>query len=150
MNAFLAPAYILLVADGVPPVWRWLSRSAKPAVIVIVALLAIPLGQAVFRTVVPWPRPDFRTPVHFVDEAGRPGDAISGDHWELLYYARHEPDRYFPLAEIARRRPLRVWVITGTDPGVTDSVLSQVPSEWHRVDSRTFDGTVAVLMERRP
>jgi hypothetical protein len=148
VNIFLAPAYILLVAAGVPPVWAWLWQNAKPGVIVIVGLLVLPLGQAIFRTAVPWTRPDFRTPVAFVLGEVPPDDSISGDHWELLYYTRHEPDRYFPLAKIARRRPRRVWVITGTDPGVTESVLGQVPADWHRVDSRTFDGTIAVLMER--
>jgi hypothetical protein len=150
VNVFLAPAYILLVAGGVPPVWDWLWRNAKPAVIGVVALLALPVGQAVFRTAVPWVRPDFRTPIAFVNETAPPDDAISGDHWELLYYTRREPDRYFPLAEIARRRPNRVWVITGTDPGVPESVLGQVPADWHVIETWTFDGTIAVLMERRP
>jgi hypothetical protein len=150
VNVFLAPAYILLVAGGILPAWDWLWRNARPAVIGIVALLAMPVGQAIFRTAVPWPRPDFRTPVAFVRETAGPNDAISGDHWELLYYTRHEPDRYFPLAEIARRRPQRVWVITGTDPGVPESVLSQVPAAWHVAETHTFDGTIAVLMECSP
>jgi hypothetical protein len=119
-------------------------------VVVLVALLAVPLGQAIFRTAVPWPRPDFREPVAFVLGPGGDGAPISGDHWELLYYTRHEPDRYFPLAEIAHRRPARVWVLTGTDPGVAEAVLSQVPPDWQKVDSRTFAGTVAIRMERRP
>jgi hypothetical protein len=94
-------------------------------------------------------RPDFRAPVAFVFEHGRPDDAISGDHWETLYYTRDQPDRYLSLADIARRRPARVWVVTGTDPGVVESVLSQVPPEWRRVESREFSATIAVLMERR-
>jgi hypothetical protein len=40
-------------------------------------------------------------------------------------------------------------VLTGTDPGVTEAVLSQVPPEWHRVDQRTYPGTIAMLFERR-
>jgi hypothetical protein len=147
VDVFLAPGFILLVAAGVPPVWVWLRFW--PLRLALVAILALPFGQTVFRTAVPWVRPDFREPVAFVFEHAPPTDAISGDHWETLYYTRRQPDRYMPLADIARRRPARVWVITGTDPGVVESVLSQVPPEWHRVELRDFTATTAVLMERR-
>jgi hypothetical protein len=149
VDVFLAPAYILLVAAGVPPVWVWLRARAWPLLVVLVALLALPFGQTLFRTAVPWVRPDFRAPIAFVIEHGRPDDAISGDHWETLYYTRRQPDRYIPLAVIARRRPARVWVVTGTDPGVLESVLSQVPPEWHWIETHEFQATTAVLMERR-
>jgi hypothetical protein len=147
LNVFLAPTYILLVAAGVPPIWAWLRVRAWPALIPIVGLLLLPVGQTIFRTAVPWSRPDFRTPVAFVFEDGQPEDALSGDHWELLYYTRHQPERYYPLAEIPRRMPTRLWVITGTDPGVTEAVLSQVPPGWQRVEAREFPGTTAVLMK---
>lgn len=148
VNAFLAPGYILFVAAGVPPAWAWLRARAWPLVAVLVGLLGLPAGQTAFRTAVPWVRPDFRAPIAFVFGHGRPGDAISGDHWESPYYTRHQPDRYMPLADIALRRPARVWVVTGTDPGVTESVLRQVPAEWRRIESHEFGATIAVLMER--
>jgi hypothetical protein len=148
VNVFLAPGYILLVAAGLPPAWVWLRRRARPALVLVVGLLAVPLGQTLYRTAVPWPRPDVRAPVAFVLATAPPADAISGDHWETLYYARHQPDRYFPLAEIARRNPRRVWVITGTDPGVPDGVLAQVPTAWRRVEAHPFPGTIAMLLER--
>jgi hypothetical protein len=150
VDVFLAPGYILLVAAGVGPAWAWLRTRARAAVVGLVGLLALPAGQVLYRTAVPWPRPDFREPVAFVlgpDGAGAP---ISGDHWELLYYTRHQPERYFPLGEIARRKPRRVWVLTGTDPGVPEAVLSQVPPDWQKVDSRTFTGTIAIRIEHRP
>jgi hypothetical protein len=150
VDVFLAPGYILLVAAGLRPVWSWLWQRARPAVVVLVGLLLVPVGQVEFRTAVPWQRPDFREAVAFVLESGQPGDAVSGDHWELLYYTRHHAQRYLPLAEIAIQRPARVWVLTGTDPGVAEAVLSQVPSEWHQVDARTFPGTIAMLLERQP
>jgi hypothetical protein len=150
VDVFLAPGYILLVAAGLPAVWSWLWRRARPAVLILVGLLLVPVGQIAFRTAVPWPRPDFREPVAFVLQSGDPADAISGDHWELPYYTRHHSDRYLPLREIGARRPARVWVLTGTDPGIAESVLGQIPPEWHRVESRTFDGTIAILMELRP
>jgi hypothetical protein len=148
VNVFLAPGYILLVAAGLPPVWAWLWRRARPAVVLMIGLLVVPLGQALYRTVIPWPRPDFREPVGFVIEAASTDDAISGDHWELLYYTRRQPGRYLPLREIAGRDPHRVWVVTGTDPGVPEAVVSQVPPKWRRVDARTFGRTIAILMER--
>ena len=51
--------------------------------------------------------------------------------------------------EIADRKPARVWVLTGTDPGVGESRLRQVPPDWQRVEARTFRGTIAVLFEYR-
>jgi hypothetical protein len=150
LNVFLAPGYILLVAEGVPPCWQWLRARAWLLLIVIVALLLMPVGQTIFRTAMPWPRPDFRTPVAFVFQNGRSGDVISGDHWELLYYTRDEYWRYETLGGIGSRKLTRVWVITGTDPGVVDAVLSQVPPIWRRVEAREFDGTIAVLMEFSP
>lgn len=149
VNVFLAPGYILLVAAGLPPVWAWLWRRARPAVFLVMGVLAVPLGQTLYRTAVPWPRPDFREPVAFIVETAPPADVISGDHWELLYYTRGQPRRYFPLREIARRNPRRVWVVTGTDPGVTEGVVSQVPPKWRRVDARTFGRTIVILMERQ-
>ena len=149
VDVFLAPAYILLVAAGVPPVWCWFRQRVWPALIVLVGLLVVPLGQTLFRTAIPWERPDFRVPVAYVLEIARPDDVISGDHWELPYYTRHQPNRYVTLAEIGDRRPTRVWVLTGTDPGITESVLSQVPAGWERVDSRSFGRTIAVLLVRR-
>lgn len=148
VNVFLAPGYLLLVAAGLPPVWDWLWRRARPAVALVIGLLAVPLGQTLYRTAVPWPRPDFREPVACVSEVASPSDAISGDHWELLYYTRRCLDRYFPLGEIARRNPRRVWVLTGTDPGVPEGVQGQVPPKWRRVHVRTFGRTLAILMER--
>ena len=149
VNVFLAPGYILLVAAGLVPAWAWLWRRARPGVVLVIGLLAVPLGQTLYRTAVPWPRPDFREPVAFVFATAPPDDAISGDHWELLYYTRHQPDRYFPLAEIARRNPRRVWVLTGTDPGVPEGVQGQVPPKWRRADARSFGRTIAILMERQ-
>ena len=148
VNVFLAPGYILLVAAGLSPARAWLRARAWPLLVVLVGLLVLPAVQTAFRTTVPWVRPDFRSPIAFVFEHGRPSDAISGDHWESLYYTRRQPDRYMPLADIARRRPARVWVVTGTDPGVVESVLSQVPPDWRRIESHEFSATIAVLMER--
>lgn len=148
VNVFLAPGFILLVAAGVVPAWTWLWHRLRPAVAVLIALVAIPLGQTVYRTATPWPRPDFREPTAFVFENGEADDSISGDHWELLFYTRHQPHRYFSLADITRVSPRRVWVVTGTDPGVAEAVVGRVPSAWRRADARMFQGTIAVLMER--
>ena len=63
---------------------------------------------------------------------------------------RHRPDRVCDPGEIADRRPPRVWVLTGTDPGVGEARLSRVPAEWQRVDERRFPGTIAVLFMHRP
>jgi hypothetical protein len=68
----------------------------------------------------------------------------------VLYYTRGREERVCEPSEIGGRRPARVWVLTGTDPGVGESRLRQVPPDWQRVDARTFRGTVAVLFEHRP
>jgi hypothetical protein len=148
--AFAAPALILLVAEGVSACWRWLSRRSRLGPAVLGVVLALSLVQTAYRVAVPWPRADFRAAVEYVDAHWRDGDLIASDHWEVLYYTRGREDRVYQPAEIADRRPARVWVLTGTDPGVGEGRLRQVPADWPRVEARTFRGTVAVLFECRP
>jgi hypothetical protein len=150
VSVFAAPALILLVAEGTPASWAWLRRRSRFAPVLLVLALAPPFGQTVYRAAVPWPRIDFRDAVSFADGQLRDGDLIASDHWEVLYYMRHQPDRVCDPGEIADRGPVRVWVLTGTDPGVGEARLSRVPTEWQRVDERRFPGTIAVLFEHRP
>jgi hypothetical protein len=147
---FAAPALILLVAEGVPVCGDWLCRRSwlGPAVLFIV--LVLPIAQTAYRIAVPWPRADFRAAVDYVNSQFREGDLVASDHWEVLYYTRGREERVCEPREIADRRPTRVWVLTGTDPGVGERRLRQVPPDWQRVDARTFRGTVAVRFERRP
>jgi hypothetical protein len=148
--AFAAPALILLVAEGVPVCWRWLGRRSAVAPALLGIALGLPVAQTAYRVAVPWPRADFREAVAWVESRFRDGDLIASDHWEVQYYTRGHEDRVCPPDEIAERRPLRVWVLTGTDPGVGESRFRQVPPEWRRVRERRFHGTIAVLYEYRP
>jgi hypothetical protein len=150
VSAFAAPALILLVAEGTPACWDWLRRQWRFAPAILVLALAPPFAQTLYRAAVPWPRIDFRPAVAFADGQLGDGDLIASDHWEVLYYMRHRPDRVCDPGEIADRQPTRVWVITGTDPGVGEARLNRVPTNWQRTDERHFPGTIAVLFEHRP
>ena len=147
---FAAPALVLLVAEGVPVCRDWLRRRSRLGPAVLAVVLVLPVVQTAYRIAVPWPRADFRAAVDYVDSQFRDGDLIASDHWEVLYYTRGREERVCEPSEIGGRRPARVWVLTGTDPGVGESRLRQVPPDWQRVDARTFRGTVAVLFEHRP
>lgn len=145
VNLFLAPAYLLLIGAGAPAVWAWLRSRWRYAPAALVVVLAIPFGQAAYRAVVPWPRPDFRAAVADVRALGRPTDTVAAEHWEVLYYLRGQEDRFCRLADIPARRPDRVWVLTGTRRGAADLVLAQVPGPWERTEMRVYPGAVAVL-----
>lgn len=148
--AFAAPALILLVAEGAPVCWRWLGRRCRVAPTLLVIALATPVAQTAYRVAVPWPRADFREAVGWVETRFRDGDLIASDHWEVLYYTRGREARVCRPDEIADRRPSRVWVLTGTDPGVGEIRFRQVPPDWRRVRERWFRGTIAVLYEYHP
>jgi hypothetical protein len=150
VSVFAAPALILLVAEGVTPCWAWLRQRSRFAPALLVVALVIPVGQSVYRVMFPWPRIDFRDAVTFARGQLRTGDRVASDHWEVLYYMRDQPEQLCELTAIAEMQPPRVWVVTGTDPGVGEARLSQVPADWQRVDSRRFPGTIAVCFEHGP
>jgi hypothetical protein len=148
--AFAAPASIFLVAEGTPVCWNRLRQWSRFAPAVLAIALTIPAVQTAYRAIVPWPRADFREAVAFVDLQLEPCDVIASDHWEVLYYTRDSPERVCDFPEIADRQPARIWVLTGTDPGIGEARFNRVPGDWQRVNSQTFHGTIAVLFERRP
>src|SRR4029079_1604521 len=116
--AFAAPTLVLLVAEGVPACWDWLRRRSRLGPPVLAIVLALPAAQTADRVVVPCPRASSRAAFDYVDAHFRDGDLIASDHWEVLYYTRGREDRLCQPTEIADPRPARVWVLTGTDPGV--------------------------------
>jgi hypothetical protein len=138
------------VAEGVPVCWQWLGRRSAVAPALLGIALALPVAQTAYRVAVPWPRANFREAVAWVKSRFRDGDLIASDHWEVLYYTRGHEDRLCRPDEIADRRPPRVWVLTGTDPGVGEIRFRQVPPEWRRVAEKRFHGTIAVLYEYHP
>ncbi|HEX3152133.1 MAG TPA: hypothetical protein VHR66_28935 [Gemmataceae bacterium] len=150
VSVFAAPALILLVAAGTTPCWNWLQKSCRFAPLVLAIALALPTGQSLYRVVMPWPRIDFRDAVTFTRGQLRESDLIASDHWEVLYYMRDQPDQLCDIAEIADRQPPRVWVLTGTDPGIAEARISRVPADYHQVDARVFPGTIVVCFEHRP
>lgn len=147
---FAAPALILMVTEGMPACWDWLRRWSWVATVPLVIALALPFAQSSYRMVVPWPRADFREAVECTKSQLFDGDMIASDHWEVLYYTRGHEERVCLPSEVGARRPARVWVLTGTDPGVGEIRFRQVPPDWQRVDEKHFHGTIAVLYEYRP
>jgi hypothetical protein len=148
--AFAAPALILLVAAGTPACWTWLRGKSRFAPALLVVALSMPVAQTAYRAIVPWPRADFREAVDYVNSQFEPGDVIASDHWEVLYYTRDCPERACDFPELADRRPDRIWVLTGTDPGIGEARFQRIPADWQRVNARTFHGTIVVLFEYRP
>jgi hypothetical protein len=150
VSVFAAPAIIVLVAEGTPACWTWLRRRSRFAPVMLAIALSLPYGRSVYSAAVPWPRIDFREVVAFADGQLGEGDLIASDHWEVLYYMRHRPGRVCDPGEIADRRPARVWIVTGTDPGIAEARVVRVPPAWHRTGECRFPGTVAILFEHQP
>ena len=147
---FAAPALLLFVSEGVTACRAWLARYGRFAPAMLFAALALPFAQTAYRVAVPWPRADFRQAVDYVEARLGAGDLIASDHWEVLYYLRGREELVCEPAEIGARRPARVWVLTGTDPGVGELRLNQVPADWEWAGEVRFRGTRAVLFEHRP
>jgi hypothetical protein len=111
--AYTAPAVFLLLAAGLPDTFAWLHRRAAWGRYVLLVVLAMPLGNALYRVVVPWKRADASGAASFVI-ARRGGAPVYANNWEYLYYFRHDPKGLPELekTEIDPARPL--WVIVTT------------------------------------
>jgi hypothetical protein len=147
-TAFTAPALILCVVAGVGPTWAWLrARGRWWPWVLLVPVLAVPFVRTAYRTVVPWPRNDYRAAVAHVRDAGRPNEPIVSADWAVPYYAHRAGLSVLPFDEARGRRPKRIWVIVSSDPGVREKGLALVPEDYRPVETYEASGSVAVLYE---
>jgi hypothetical protein len=109
---YAAPALILLIAAGVSVASAWLRTRHAWAPLALCPLLLAPAALAGQLVFFPWERADCATASAFVRGQLRPGDLVTGNSWEYLYYFRRLGDRYVPLEEWYRNPSAgRVWLV---------------------------------------
>jgi hypothetical protein len=109
---YAAPALILLIAAGVPVASAWLRNRHAWAPLALYPLLLAPAVLAGQLVLFPWERADCAAASVFVRGHLRPGDLVTGNSWEYLYYFRRLGRKYVPLEEWNRKVPPgRMWLV---------------------------------------
>lgn len=146
---FAAPGIILMIGAGIEPVWRWLAGYHRWAPALLIVPLLVPIGQGVYRTVVPWDRADTDAAANYVIERIQPGEQVTFNTWEYEYYFRDlsVPPHYcingvFPDAD-------RVWLVFSSSY-VDERMewIAHFTRGWKQVDRKDFVFSTAVLLER--
>jgi hypothetical protein len=163
---FAAPAALLLVAAGVPPVLTWLGRRALPVAVAVAVFVLFPVGQAGYRAVVLWQRLDSRTPSQFVLARRQPQEPVAGLRWEHAYYFRRLGPLYrlldpqptempAPAATsgegLAGVAPRRLWVVGDRLMDGYRHCLEALtpPGAWRVAERHEFADSLVLCLERR-
>jgi hypothetical protein len=146
---YAAPALVLLVAAGVPPVLAWLKARRRLAVVPLVALLALPLAGALRSVAFHWPRADVAGAADFVLDRRQPGDAVLGNDWTHFYYFR-ALGPLFQEDAASVSGSARVWVVY-TEQASADERLRAARARvagWRLLERRDFEFTTVLLLAR--
>jgi hypothetical protein len=148
---FSLPAIGLLVAEGIPPTFAWLSRRPRPAAAILALVLFIPVGRTAGRAIFPWNRADSTGAANYVLAHRHPSDLVMGNVWDYAYLFRHlgpsfallDPQRVGPATD-------RMWVLVtaGTRAQCERDFCAGVPPGWEITEEREFSKTVVYLMCR--
>ncbi len=147
---YAAPVLLLLIAAGVPVAETWLRRRHAWAPLLLYPLLLAPAALAGQLVLFPWERADCAGAAAYVRTHSRPGDLVTGNSWEYLYYFRHAERPYVPLDEWDRQPPAgRVWlVISAAAPAERQLLGTQfTPSGWHGERVANFEATDVRLLQ---
>jgi hypothetical protein len=166
---FAAPAALLLVAAGVLPVFTWLKARAPLAVLPVVVLLLVPLGQAAYRMLVPWTRLDAAAPSALVLRARQPDEPVVGIYWEHAYYFRDLGPRFRALYPQPTEPPTpaptsgeglpggearlrRLWVVGQKDAAAQEGYLRSLSADgrWRVLAKYEFTDSAVLYLERHP
>jgi len=173
---YAAPALILLIAAGVPPLLAWLrARTSWVGAGALTVLLLLPLHVAIKRVIVPWERADCGGAAEYVLAHRQPTDGVVGNIWQDLYYYRRLGRSFrLPLGALTApgmslvpttggRSPgyemqndvpppatHRLWILlTALQPELQEACLAAFPPQlWHTVERKEFLLTTVVLVER--
>jgi hypothetical protein len=148
---YAAPVLILLIAAGVPVVVPWLRARHTWAPLALYPLLLAPAVLAGQLVLFPWERADCATASLYVRNQVRPGDVVTGNSWEYLYYFRKLGPRYLPLEEWHPQPPQRrVWaVISAANPDERRQLIAHfVPSGWRLEHAAEFEATDVFVLSK--
>lgn len=161
---YAAPAVCLLVAEGVPPAFRWLRRRAAgleasglrtsivfTARLALFITLLVPASRTAFRVLVPWERPDVAGATEYVLSHRQPNDAVVASSWEHLYYFRHLGAALVTPGSAQQQPANRIWVVV-TAKGSREERLGIAqglsPGDRQTLARREFYDTTVLLTER--
>jgi hypothetical protein len=124
---FAAPAVLLCVATGLPPLLARLGRLHRLAPLALMLPALLPLGQAAYRVARPWPMPDARTAADFVRAHRSADDVVVGTVWEHEYYFRDLGGHFHYLEAAPGDAAGGVWLLaSGNDPAVRSWFLERL------------------------
>ena len=150
LEVFAAPAVCLLTAEGLRRVLPWVARRSRASAAVVMAIALAPVGQAAYRTAMPWDCTGCDEAAEFVLRHRGSADPVLVNAWEYEYYLRSIPGGWrswagrFEPADLAGER---VWVVH-TDQRVTGQFSFPVPAGWKVVGGRVVQTTLVVLLQR--
>jgi hypothetical protein len=149
VEVFAAPALALLIAAAVPTIAPWLRARGRFAGLALTALLIAPLGETLYRVVVPWPRADCAGAAAYVLANRRPDDAISANHWEYQYYFRGLHPGPQRVQELSAPNAERLWlVLSGTSRAEDNEIVRMLSGEWRPTTEQDFAQTRVFLFTR--
>ena len=91
---FLAPAWTILIALGIPEVLRWMRRRSRWTWVTAWGLVLLTLFPALRRTIDPWRRSDVAGATKWLQAHRQEQDLIVGNNWTHQYYLRHSSARF--------------------------------------------------------
>jgi hypothetical protein len=151
--AYGAPAVVVLLAAGLPPVWAWLAPRPRLAALVLAAVLWAPVGLTAYRVVVPWQRPDAAAAADYVLTHRRQDDGVAANSWEYSYYFRRLGASYTPIDRLKLAPgPRRLWlVVTAYEAAARAGVARAVEAQAYRVvGQQHFLFASVFLLEQTP
>jgi hypothetical protein len=147
---YAAPAVLLLLAEGITVALAWISPRSRAAAIALFVFLLLPLGLVGAHTVAPAGRADCAGAARYVQGHRQPGERVTSNAWECLYYFRHAGATFVTMEELDGRAEQRVWLIFS---GVTPAERQQIPESlppggWRVLGQREFARTTVFLLDR--
>ena len=151
LEIFLAPLIAILSGEGtrrliglfVPKHFLWAATLGA-------VLVGPPMGLAIYRIWVPWPRAACRDAAEFVIQSRRPDDLILMNHWEYEYYLRHLPEHWnwIDKVDLNQVEGSRIFVIYTSLPAVEELPFS-LPINWRREMLLAVPRTRVFLLTRK-
>jgi hypothetical protein len=147
---FAAPAVILLSAEGAGHIWEnWKLNGIGRHLLTIglTAVLLVPLGTAVFRIAVPWPRADCDKAARLIRSERNAEEVVYGNSWEYEYYFR----KLGPSFVLLEGQPIamagRSWIVTtaGTRAEQSAVMRSVLPASWESHPEAEYCRTTVFL-----
>ena len=148
LEIFAAPGLAILLAAGVEPVRQWCRARWRWGSVAVLVLLLTPLGETLRFVVTPWPRTDAAEAADYILTRRGPHDQIAANHWEYVYYFRHQISACEELALESHTSGGRIWMAFSTpDRGEQHRFRTALASRGRILERKKFTFTSVYLIE---